>query len=122
MGPNFPWVIVALLVVVSLFLFSQYRTAQRKLHPAAENAKQIVNLTERIGKIAVLPNGETPQIYTVGHASRLSGQAFFANAKDGDKVLVYQRSNKAILYRPSTNQIVNISFVNAAPTGATQAQ
>jgi hypothetical protein len=119
-GVNLPWFIVAILLVVSLFLFSQYRTAQRKLHPAAENAKQVVNLTEKVGKLAVLPIGETPRIYSVSNVDKLKAQTFFANAKDADKVLVYQRNNEAILYRPSTNQIVNIAPVAATPANAAQ--
>lgn len=66
------------------------------------------NLIEKVGKLILLPTGETPQIATVSDKTKLSGQNFFANAENGDKVLIYYQAKKAILYRPSINKIVEV--------------
>lgn len=111
---NLPWIIAAVLILICLFLFVQYHSAQNKLS-GGNSAKQTTALVARVGKIAVLPAGETPTVATVVHADRLHNQIFFANAQDGDKVLVFSKEKQAILYRPSTNQIVTIAPVNVAP-------
>jgi hypothetical protein len=50
--------------------------------------------------------------------SKLKGQAFFANAKNGDRVLVFTKAQEAVLYRPSTNIIITVGPLTM-PTSAT---
>ena len=66
---------------------------------------------------------EVPTVATVSDVSKLKNQAFFANAKNGDKVLIYQNAKKAILYRPSSNKIVEFGPINlgAAQTASPSA-
>lgn len=68
-----------------------------------EEAKKLV---AQIETIMLLPEGETPTVATVIDLKELEGQPFFANAKVGDKVLVYSAAHKAILYRPSEGRII----------------
>ncbi len=111
--------IILVLLIACAFLFTQYQDAQKKLHPAVEVKKQTTTLVGRVGKLVILPTDETPTIVTVLHADKLKTQTFFADAKDGDKVIVYNIKKRAILYRPSTNKIVNIAPINVSPTGTT---
>ncbi|MEO7364045.1 MAG: hypothetical protein ABIV43_00865, partial [Candidatus Saccharimonadales bacterium] len=60
----------------------------------------------------IVPADETPTVATVSNVEKLKGQTFFANAQIGDKVIVYVNAKQAILYRPSTNQIVTMAPVN----------
>ena len=69
-------------------------------------------LTEEVGKIFVLPKNEIPTIATVSDPSALKNQAFFADAKKGDKVLIYTNAKKAILYDPVIKKIINVAPVN----------
>ena len=68
-------------------------------------------IVEAVSKIAYLPS-ENPQVATVSDISQLKGQSFFADAANGDKVLIYTNTKRAYLYRPSTGKIVNIGPVN----------
>ena len=108
-------ILIIILALFSIFMFLQYREAKAKLNPSVAVAKQTTDLVSKVGKLIILPNGETPTIATVKEAAKLKSQAFFADAKDGDEVLVYNKEKRAILYRPSTNQLVNVSSVS---TGA----
>ena len=111
-----PWIIAGMFAVISLFLLVQYNDARAKLRsPQASAAatKQINDTLGKVGKLVIVPTGETPSVATVSNADKLKAQTFFANAHDGDKVIVYAKAKQAILYRPSTNQIVTMAPVSA---------
>jgi hypothetical protein len=76
-------------------------------HFHAQSEQQII--IEKVGKLAVLPD-ETPVIATVEDASRVN-QPFLKDAQNGDKTLIFPGARKVILYRPKTNQIVNMGPV-----------
>lgn len=66
----------------------------------------------KVGKLINLPLGENPTVATVTDIEKLANQPFFNNAENGDKVLIYKTSNKAILYRPSTNKVIEVTVIN----------
>jgi hypothetical protein len=103
---------------VAGYFYYQYR------HSATvASAKEIEDLTQEIGKALILPEGETPTLATVTDKEKLAEQAFFQKAENGDKVLIYSQSGRAILYRPSTKKIVDVTTVNVAqPTTSTPSQ
>jgi hypothetical protein len=73
------------------------------------NPDSIQSVLSEVGKLVILPEGEVPSMATVTNVSELGGQEFFAKAEIGDKVLIFNKSKKAILYRPSTQEIVEIA-------------
>ena len=112
-----PWLIVALLICFSLFMLNQYQQAQDKLQattPAA-TTHRVNDVVSKVSKLILLPKNETPNIVTVKDASKLKGEQFYADAKNGDITLVYTKQRRAILYRPSQDIIVNVAAVSVAP-------
>lgn len=79
---------------------------QLKGDPNVQTQSEVTKLIETITKLVVLPTGETPTIATVTDLSKLKDQAFFKDAAIGDKVLIYKESKRAILFRPSTNKVI----------------
>lgn len=73
--------------------------------PRDEN-KQLV---DKVGKLIILPANEEPDIATVIDLNKLKDQPFFAKAQVGDKVLIYSQAKKAVLYRPSTNEVIELA-------------
>lgn len=73
-------------------------------------------LVDKVGRLMTLPGDEVPTIATVIDKEKLKDQSFFANAQNGDKVLVYVKAKKAILYRPNTDKIVEVGPVNTDQT------
>lgn len=119
-------VIIILLVLAVAFGGSTYFFYQKyaavKQDPqkyAQETANQIV---EQVGKLILLPTGETPTIATVVDPAKLKDQPFFAHAKVGDKVLIYTNARKAILFDAVNNKIVEVAPLTignpVAPTPA----
>ena len=92
---------------------NQLESAKNASGPAQGETQQLVN---EVGKLVQLPQGETPTIATVNNATKLQNQAFFKDAQNGDKVLIYSKSGKAVLYRPSTNKVIEYSTVNLTGT------
>lgn len=68
-------------------------------------------LTEEISKHLLLPD-ERPTLATVSDTEKLKGQEFFKNAENGDKVLIFPKAGRALIYRPSTDQVIEYAKVN----------
>jgi len=74
-------------------------------------------LAAKIGQFLELPTDEPPTLATVKDVNKLRGQAFFKNAQDGDKVLIFTKSGKAVLYRPATQKVIEFTPINlSAPS------
>ncbi len=65
-------------------------------------------LVSNVGEHMLLPADETPTLATVSDMHALEGQEFFKYAEEGDQVLMYMRSRKAIIYRPSIDKIIEV--------------
>jgi hypothetical protein len=57
----------------------------------------------------VLPENESPMVATVTEKEKVNDQPFFTRAEDGDVLLAYTKSMKAILYRPSEHKIIEVA-------------
>lgn len=112
-------IIVLAAVIAAAYFFLQYQNSQKQLaiNPAT-GVPQVEDLVERVGKLMELPSSETPTVAAVSDVTKLQGQQFFANAKNGDQVLIYSQAKKAILYRPSVNKIIEVGPVNLTPSEA----
>jgi len=95
---------------VAGYFFWQWHTL--KNNPNAVTETQNQDLIEEVGRMILLPEGEQPTIATVTDPSKLADQQFFANAKTGDKVLVFSLAKKAILYDPVAHKIIEVGPVN----------
>ena len=107
-----PSTLVLLMLLVIAIGAAGYFYYQSKHSAQIADAKEIEELTGTIGQFVELPTNETPTLATVTDREKLSDQTFFMKAENGDKVLIYSQSGKAILYRPSTGKIVDMTSVN----------
>jgi len=86
---------------------------------AQEETKKLVNT---LGRLIELPKDEMPTVATISDISKLKGQTFFSSAKNGDILFAYTASMKAILYRPSTNKIINVAPITINPNNSPNSQ
>lgn len=116
------WVIfgfIALVILMAgvgsgIYFFIKYQSVKNLPSNTSKSASEATELVKKVGSLMVLPAGENPTIATVSDISKLKGQSFFAQAKNGDKVLIYQKAKKAILYDPTSNKIINVEVINIA--------
>lgn len=73
-------------------------------------------LITEVSRLMVLPD-EIATIATVTDTTKLINQQFFKNAQNGDVVLMFEKSAKAIIYRPSIKKIVDIGPITFTETG-----
>jgi len=78
-------------------------------HRSQSGQDQLKQVTNAVSKLIILPTDETPTLATVSDANKLKNQAIFAKAKDGDRVLIYVKAQKVIIYRPSAHKIVDVN-------------
>lgn len=107
-------VLVALALIAltasSLFFYFRYKQ-ERSKNPNVE----IAQLTTTISKFMDLPD-ETPTLATVTNKDDLQKNALFDKAENGDKVLIFTKAQKAILYRPSQKKVIEILPINTTET------
>lgn len=108
-----------ILVLVGLagfggYYFRQYQKLKDNPPSSDQLAQQEVDRTvEEVGKLYTLPKDEKPTIATVKdkEATKKQYGAFFDKAENGDVSLIYSNAKLAVLYRPSSKKIVNVSTV-----------
>lgn len=130
--------VIAVLLVLSLagngLLLWQYTEQRDELAEAEqtidlfrsdpESAQQanIEQYIEQVGRVYDLPGDETPSLATVSDKDALDDQPFFERAENGDVVLIYPEAQLAILFRPATGQLINISSLEIDDSDALDVQ
>jgi hypothetical protein len=89
-----------------------YFYMQVRDNPQIAQQKEIDELVANVAKLIVLPADEQPVVATVADPDQLDDQPFFANAKKGDKVLIYNNARKVILYDPVEHRIIEVAPLN----------
>jgi hypothetical protein len=102
--------LVVLLVCVSAYFYNRSRQAELQLSGDNVAAQQAVKrVVKKVSGHMILPTDEQPTLATVSDVTKVRDQPFFTHAQNGDQVLVYTQTRKAILYRPSADRIVEVA-------------
>jgi hypothetical protein len=94
----------------STYYYNKYNAL--KLNANVEAEKETKRLVGVLGKLMELPQEETPTVATISDKEKLKDQSFFDKAENGDILFAYTNAMKAILYRPSTNKIINVAPIS----------
>jgi transcriptional regulator of heat shock response len=128
--------ILGLIAIVSLgatgYFAKQYSDLKKNPNQAAQAETEA--LLKKVSAIYDLPKKtvtkdgkevsefEQPTVATVEDKEKLKDQPFFASAENGDKLLIFAESKKAIIYRQKDNRIINsgpIAITQGATVAAT---
>ena len=81
-------------------------------HRSIGSTPSILSTVESaVSKHYLLPTDEEPALATVTDMRKLS-TPLFKQAHDGDKILIYQKNEIAIVYRPSIDRVVAVGPVS----------
>lgn len=109
------WLLIfglAAVLFLSLYIKSQVELAKIKSQ-GYRGDEDIRKILSKVEKNILLPEDETPTVATISDVEKLkSSQLFFAKAENGDKVLIYTKAKKAILYRPSIAKIIEVAPID----------
>jgi nitrogen regulatory protein PII-like uncharacterized protein len=109
--------VLNVLVILALagaagYYFKKYDNLKNSTPDKIQQA-QTDEYIKAVGKLYSLPKNEKPDVATVKDKEALKKQyPFFDQAENGDVVLIYKDAKLAILYRPSTKQLVKVGPVN----------
>ena len=120
------WKIVAVFTVIllaaTIFFAWKYNSEKKQVAKLSnpQNAIKLEadDLKAKVGQLVDLPD-EQPTVATVTDVTKLQGQTFFAKAENGDKVLIFPTAGRAVLYRPSTNKVIEYAPVNLNTSSGT---
>ncbi len=104
--------VVVIILVVSLVIVMSKDDKKPTEVQKQDETQQIVGV---IDQFMILPTDETPTLLNVSEVEKLQSQSFFKSAQNGDRILLYAKAGKAILYRPSVKKIVEVAST-ATPT------
>jgi hypothetical protein len=107
----------------TLYFFRLYSASQKQISDLTANVPLVTsvnqddaNLIAKVARHILLPD-EAPIIQTVMDVGVFKNEPFYKNAKNGDKILVY--SNRAILYNPDEDRIIEVGVVRQNETVVT---
>lgn len=106
-------VVIFLIIITSAtsyYFYTQVRTLQED--PNKINEEKVIALVQKVEILIALPEGELPTVVTVSDTAPLEGNPFFKNAEVGDQVLLYTAAQKAFLYNPKSNIIIEVASLN----------
>jgi hypothetical protein len=117
-------IVIAVVVLVALFFALKTTGAFEKMglskQPSLQlldtleeqqelSEKQIKLINESVQRHISFPEGEVPFAVTITNAELLKQeQAFYKDAKDGDFLVIYSESQKALIYDPQNDVVVNV--------------
>lgn len=94
--------IIALAVVLLLVGSGMFYAMRRDGTETAD----VHAIQKAVGRHIVVPQDEEPVLATVTDTSKIT-TPFLRQSENGDKILIYQKAKKVIIYRPSIDRIID---------------
>jgi hypothetical protein len=85
-----------------------------KLNKIQNNSNQVRErevdvLVSKVSDLYLIPLDERPTIATVSDPLALKDKSFFKQSEKGDKVLIFTKAGRAVLYRPRIDKIIEVA-------------
>jgi hypothetical protein len=102
-------------IAAAVFFFVKYGDAKNDNSSTAQNIQE--RISDKVARLYDAPS-EDPTIARVSDKETLRQQEgdFFDKAQNGDFVVVYAKAQVAILYRETTDKIINIGPIDLEQT------
>lgn len=102
-----------IIAIISLCLvgYLYYRLNNLEKISKSTIDQEAEDLISKVSNLYLMPTNENPTIATVSDPSLLKDQSFFYSSRKDDKVLIFAKAGKAVLYRPDINKIIEITSI-----------
>lgn len=111
---------VVMVLLLGYYMLSDSKTTVTNTAAGESTEQAAADLAEvvaSVGRHMSLPGDDEPVLAEVTDADALKAQqAFFADAVNGDKLLLFPKSLKAIIYSPSRDLIINAGPIEQGAT------
>lgn len=101
--------ILVLLGVGLYFFYSPVSNWQYSYAPAT--TAEVDTIAKRVSELVAVPSDEAPTVITVANPQELQRWPLFRDSQRGDKVLVYKKNGRIIIYNPTKDKIVAAGVV-----------
>ncbi len=105
------------------YLYNQLQSIKNdpKTLQQAQQSKAMTTKA-KVAKLISVPADETPVLASVTDKAKLKDQPFFKDAENGDVILLFPQAKKAIIYRESSNMLINVGpiAITSDTKGVTQ--
>lgn len=105
-------IIVVIALCLSGYFYYKLHTIQKDIAVNDKNKQEAKDLLGKVAKLYLIPTGEEPTIATVSDPTALKSQSFFTQSQKGDKVLIFSKAGRAVLYRPSIDKIIETAPIS----------
>jgi len=112
-------ILIVALVAISFGVYFYYKLQNLEKISKLGIQKETQDIILKVSELYLLPSKEEPTVATVSDPEILKNQEFFYLAEKGDKVLIFTKAGKAVLYRPSINKIVEITPITNSSNSLT---
>lgn len=98
-------ILVLVLLVIGYFVFKPNAAS----YGEQLNEKEVSEIVSNVQKLIVVPEDDQPLVATIVNADELiAQQPFYQNVKNGDVLIIYPTVQKAILFNPDDNILINV--------------
>lgn len=105
------FVVVGLLVFLTSLILKE-KDVKQPVQEDTMSQEDVSVLTDELARFMVVPD-EEPLIFTISDVDFLvQEQRFFENANNGDILFIFPKSEKAVVYSPKRERIINAGPVN----------
>jgi uncharacterized membrane protein len=112
-------IIIVILALGLLWSLTSYLNARKQISILSDPQKKAEvekvetdALLASIGQHIILAKDEEPMVATIKDIENLSAkEPFYKDAKDGDKIIIYPESQRAIIYNPENDILVNVGVI-----------
>lgn len=108
-------VAIVILGAVGFGIYSYVQLQNVKKDPQSVVKQETEKLVKKLQKHIITPTDETPTVATITDTDKLKSQPFFDDAQNGDKIIIFSKAHKVMVYRESVDLLVNVGPLN---TGA----
>lgn len=115
---SYKTLLIAMAVVLILVSIVFVATRDNSPSPAEQAANQTENteakqLYTKLSKTVLLPTDELPTVANVTKEELAKQQTGLADLQENDKVLLFAKARKAVVYRPSLDKVVAVVTLSA---------